>query len=129
VRRGEKLRLPTDPSALGTLRVRLRAWLEAAGAAEGSIRDLVLAADEAAANAIGHSGTRSAFEVELGLDNGHARVVVRDFGRWDETETDPDFGRGLLLIEALTDRCEIAPGPEGTTATLWKRLNGGGGRG
>ncbi len=117
------MRLPSDPASLAILRQRVRDWLHAAGAESEVAHDLVLATVEAATNAIEHSGSRRHFEVDLAVVGRSARIVVRDFGRWDDSETDPDFGRGLFLVEALTERHELRSSASGTTIAMWRTLS------
>lgn len=117
------MRFPSDPASLAILRDRVRDWLHAAGAERDVAHDLVLATVEAATNAIEHSGSRAHFEVELAVVGASARIVVRDFGRWDDSQVDPDFGRGLFLIEALTERHELRSSDSGTTIAMWRRLS------
>ena len=113
-----------DPGELAGARERLRAWLAEVGVNGSVADDLVLAADEALTNAIRHSGTERDAEVELVRVDGTVRITVRDFGRWSEGAGDPDHGRGLVLVDALTDDYELTRDAEGTTLTLNRRVNG-----
>jgi serine/threonine-protein kinase RsbW len=114
--------LAADPAALAGVRAWLRDWLVRAGADEAEIGAIELAADEACTNAVRHSGTSRPVEATALLDGGVVEIGVRDFGRWRPRRADDDGGRGLVLIDALTDRAEISTGREGTTVRMWRRL-------
>jgi anti-sigma regulatory factor (Ser/Thr protein kinase) len=112
-----------DPTALASARARLRRWLADVGADDRVAYDLVLAADEALTNAIMHSGSDRPAQVELTCVDATARITVRDFGRWENDADRPDHGRGLLLVDALTDSAEVTRSERGTTVTLSRRLS------
>ena len=114
--------VPNDPTALGDARSRVRSWLADAGVDADVAHDLVLAADEALTNAIEHSGSAREAQVELARLDGTVRITVRDFGRWNEHPSHDDNGRGMLLVDALTDHVEVARGEGGTTVTLSRRV-------
>jgi anti-sigma regulatory factor (Ser/Thr protein kinase) len=114
--------VPTNATALAGARQRLRGWLAGVGVDDGVASDLVLAFDEALTNAIVHSGSDRDAEVELACVNGMVRITVRDFGRWDHNPNDPDHGRGLMLLDALTDQLEVTRDDGGTTVTLSRHV-------
>ena len=114
--------VPPDPTELAGARRRLSSWLAAVGAAPALITDLVVAANEALTNAIDHSGTRRPVRVELASAEGAVRITVRDFGRWSHEMSNPDNGRGLLLMDALVEQLEVIRADTGTTVRLVRRL-------
>jgi anti-sigma regulatory factor (Ser/Thr protein kinase) len=126
------LRLTCEPASLGGMRRALRAWLADAGASERLAGELLLACNEASANAIEHAGC-SEFEVEAALAADGIRIAVRDSGRWSTPgpvsvrsvpgEPVSGRGRGLALIEALAD-AEIEPTPTGTVVRMFRPLDG-----
>jgi anti-sigma regulatory factor (Ser/Thr protein kinase) len=84
---------------------------------------VVLAVNEAVANAIEHGrAERARVVVEAEIDELVLRATVRDRGRWLDRPSDPDRGRGLLLMEALMDEVAVDRSPEGTTLTLRRRV-------
>ena len=113
--------LPPDPAALAGLRDTVRDWLTIQGVAPDTREDLVLACDEACANAIGHAfwgRPGQPIQVELRRDERDVVVRLRDSGRWREDEVDRDRGRGIEIMRALMDDVEIRTGNDGTIVTL-----------
>jgi anti-sigma regulatory factor (Ser/Thr protein kinase) len=99
-------------------------WLTEAGASRPEIDDLTLAAAEAAANAIEHAYGLAPGVVELRASvakNGIVTVAVRDFGNW-RSPRGTNRGRGLMLMEGLTDEVDVIRRDEGTTVELSRRL-------
>ncbi len=95
---------------LSDVRHQFGAWLRAAAISEGTIADIILAVNEAAANSIEHAylGHKPG-EVRIEAENDGARVHVRiiDKGSWKPARADPGIrGRGLLLIRAVSDWLE-----------------------
>jgi anti-sigma regulatory factor (Ser/Thr protein kinase) len=120
---GVDLRLPAEASALPHLRRVLRNWLDQVGADDQESYDIVLATSEAAANVSEHAyGPAEAhYEVKGTVDEGIVQIAVRDFGRW-RPPRGTNRGRGLLLMNALTDDVAIHHGGAGTEVRLGKRL-------
>ncbi len=90
---------------------------------EGRASDFVLAIAEATNNAAEHayadgSGTVA---VTLELRRGCVVAVIADSGRW-RPRVDDDRGRGLAIMQMLTDECDVRHGPDGTSVTLAVRL-------
>lgn len=118
------LDMPSEPSALGSLRGLLRRWLAQVEASDADVHAIVMACSEACTNAIEHSGAGPDETIAFAavLENGEVEVTVRDRGRWREHRPPSEQGRGLELIEALMDDVHVAPGPDGTTVRLRRRL-------
>lgn len=112
-------RLPSAASSIPVLRRGLRAWLETAGLDEDRTYDLLLAACEAATNAVEHAQEPSEpyVDVTAARDDGHVVITVRDYGQWRERVPSMDRGRGSILISAFAD-VTATPGPEGTTVVI-----------
>ena len=117
------LRLQAGSQTLRSLRRSLRTWLRAAGADADETYDLTLAANEAAANAVEHAygPVEAHYEVGARLTDGVVEIEIRDFGRWRPSR-DSDRGRGLPLMEGLTDDLTVERGEEGTVVRLRRRL-------
>lgn len=112
-----------DPVELAAMRAQLRGWLAQAPLSEALHGDVVLAVGEATANAVehafpeGHAGTVST-EFMQG-DDGMLRLVVRDDGRWRDSEGGDELrGRGLPIIRAVTRDLDIERGPRGTVVRM-----------
>jgi len=114
-----RLRLPAEPATLGAMRSALRRWLAAMGVDERAAYRIVLAANEAAANAIEHAyaATTAEFEVTAAREHGAVVVSVRDWGRW-RAPRDEHRGRGLQLMEAMMDEVRVERQADGTTVWL-----------
>jgi GAF domain-containing protein/anti-sigma regulatory factor (Ser/Thr protein kinase) len=120
------LRLDADPTVLAPMRQSLRGWLAAVGAGEDECYDVLVAATEAAANAVEHAyGPGDArFDVEARAVRGHeVSVVVRDTGSW-RPPRGQNRGRGTLLMQELMDEFEVTTGESGTEVRMSKRLAG-----
>ena len=99
-------------------------WLDEAGATRAQAEDLALAASEACANAIEHAygPAPGLLEVSASISAaGEAVVAIRDFGNWRAPRGE-NRGRGLMLMEGLTDSVEVVQRDEGTTVQLSRRL-------
>lgn len=116
-------------SALVSIRRELRRWLEEdAGLPEPQLHEILIAASEACANALEHSGAQSggaqpAVRIRANCDEEQVRIVVSDRGRWKEPR--PSIGRrrrgrGRIMMSGLSDYMEIRTGPVGTTVELVK---------
>jgi signal transduction histidine kinase/CheY-like chemotaxis protein len=118
-------RLPAEASSIPVLRRGLRSWLETAGVEDDHLYDLLLAACEAATNAIEHAQdpTEPFFEVTSSVGDGHVRIAVRDYGKWRERVPSMDRGRGSTLMSAVGD-IVATPSPEGTTVLISSRPAG-----
>jgi serine phosphatase RsbU (regulator of sigma subunit) len=119
-----RLRLPTEATSLRTMRHDLRAWLARVGAGEAIAHDILVAASEAAANAIEHPRhpSTSVFELVGSAEDGDVEITVRDFGGWKEPTEEADRGLGLRMMEALMDSVEVSSQAGGTEIRLRRRI-------
>lgn len=115
----ERWRFASAPQTIPALRRALRRMLDAAGIDEDQAYDLVLAACEAATNAIEHAQdpTEPFFDVTAEVADGAVTVTVRDYGQWRQRVPSMDRGRGSTLMSAFAD-ITATPGPEGTTVVI-----------
>ena len=121
------LEVPATPEHVGRLRRAVRRWLRSVlGDEDEAVDNLTLAASEALENAAEHAyaGHDEVGTMVLSAHREHdgdraVVITVSDSGRW-RTPTDSTGyrGRGLALIEELTDAHEVRPGPTGTAVTF-----------
>jgi anti-sigma regulatory factor (Ser/Thr protein kinase) len=119
-------RFPAEVESIPGLRRLLGRWLDETGATPRDIDDLTLAAAEAAANAIEHAYGLAPGVVELHAATAGAdtvKVEISDFGNW-RPPRGTHRGRGLLLMEGLTDDVEVVRTGDGTTVELTRRIGG-----
>jgi PAS domain S-box-containing protein len=118
------LTLPAEPSALSSARVVLRRWLRECEASDDESYDIVLACNEAFANAIEHAYGPGDGSVEMnaGLAGHEVSITVRDFGSWREPRGD-NRGRGLGLIETVMDAVNVVKtNADGTEVRMVRKL-------
>jgi PAS domain S-box-containing protein len=119
-------RIPADPEELAPLRRELAAWLADAGLSPDRAADLVLAVDEACANAVEHAygfDRQRQVTVEVARPGEHEVIArVSDSGHWLDHEQDGHRGRGLNIIRAMVDDCRIESDGNGTTVLLTQRI-------
>jgi len=113
------LTLPADPKQLQILRRVLERWLGARPVSRERIGDVLAGTGEAAANAIQHAYGPSGGAVEMEAEWLGDRIVIRirDSGRW-RPPRDPDRGRGIPIMEALSDEVQVSRSEDGTSIEL-----------
>jgi serine/threonine-protein kinase RsbW len=123
---GERLHtvIHAHPNRLADVRRRLSAWLIAHGASRAEANDIVLAAHEAAMNAIEHAyGPGDAeISVSAALREGSVEISIHDSGRWRESRSQ-HRGRGRSIMSSLMDDVAIDSGPAGSTVRLRRHLD------
>lgn len=117
------MRVAAHPGELGRVRRSLTQWLVRVGTTLEQRNDLVLAVNEAVANAVGHAyGPHDAdIVVEAARTDSAVEVSVRDFGSWREPR-DVGGGRGLALIERLMDTTRVTTSPGGTEVRMRRAI-------
>jgi anti-sigma regulatory factor (Ser/Thr protein kinase) len=118
------LRIPASHSAVPFVRFTIVALLGRQGWHPEPICRVMLAASEALSNAIEHgSPPDGRIDVRLIADRGSAELSVRDQGRPDRRRVilppgpPPDNspnGRGLIILERISERLELRPAGAGT---------------
>jgi two-component sensor histidine kinase len=108
--------------AIPALRRLSRRWSEGSTLDPDTAEDLVLAVDEAVTNVVDHAYPDRAGAVRLHLaelDCGEHTVIVEDDGTWRPPPGDPGFrGRGVRLIDGLTDHAVVTHAAGGTTVVM-----------
>jgi anti-sigma regulatory factor (Ser/Thr protein kinase) len=112
-------RIPSDPASIPAFRHALRAHLHRAGVGEDQAYDLLLAACEAATNAVEHAQdpTEPFVDVTATVAGDRVHISVRDYGQWRERMPSMDRGRGSSLMTAVGE-ITATPSPEGTTVVI-----------
>jgi serine phosphatase RsbU (regulator of sigma subunit)/anti-sigma regulatory factor (Ser/Thr protein kinase) len=115
--------VPALPWSLRDIRLAVRRWLSAVGAAPRAVADLLVAVGEASTNAVEHAygpggGT---VRVQLELQLPYVLATVRDTGRW-RLPRNEDRGRGTLFMRDCSDDLRIDHGPTGTNVVIRRRL-------
>ena len=124
-RRGASFRqtIAAEPTELSRLRRLVSAWRRTIQPADRGESDLLLAINEACANAVEHAypdGAPGLIEVTVGHEpDGSYLATVRDFGRWRPPAGASSVrGRGLAIIRDITHGFERRSTGEGTTVTF-----------
>ena len=112
-------RFPSLPGSVRWLRRDLHGVLDDTSLSADVVDDLVLAASEAANNAVEHAQrpTQPYFDVCTELDDESVTVVVRDHGTWRAPRLPSVRGRGLAMMNALGETT-VRSGARGTTVTI-----------
>jgi anti-sigma regulatory factor (Ser/Thr protein kinase) len=116
-----------NPRELAQLRRAIAEWLTGAGADAETRDDVVLAVNEAVANAMEHAyGPVDALvEIEAATSGAGAfDVRVRDFGTWRPDRPAAGGGRGITLMRNLMDIVTVENTPDGTTVHLSRARRG-----
>jgi anti-sigma regulatory factor (Ser/Thr protein kinase) len=117
-----------DVSELAPLRRSLRRWLDANGADEQLVTDLLIAVGEACTNAMEHAyglSPERTFSISAHRSGPTFEVVVTDDGDWrPPAPSTPDGhrGRGLMIMRGLMDDVVITQGDRGTTVRMTKEV-------
>jgi anti-sigma regulatory factor (Ser/Thr protein kinase) len=112
---------PAAPHEVRTMRRALAEWLETIGVEADQRHDVVLAASEAAANAVEHGyryDPTGTIRVEAWASEDSLHVTIEDGGTWREPRRTPDRGRGRVMMEALMRDVDLENGGEGTTVRM-----------
>jgi anti-sigma regulatory factor (Ser/Thr protein kinase) len=118
-----RTRWPAQPEALVAVRHLLRRWLRFHGASDDEAYDILVACQEACANAVEHAygPGRAHFEVDAEQRAAHISVTVRDEGRW-RPPRGSHRGRGLVLMRSLMETVDVEHGDAGTVVVLGRTL-------
>ncbi|WP_282782927.1 MULTISPECIES: SpoIIE family protein phosphatase [unclassified Nocardia] len=120
------LDFPAAPGELAGMRRRLEAWLDSAAVPKEIATDIIAAANEACSNSIEHAylgghPARVELLAESGIDT--VTIDVCDTGVWRPLPADPGHrGRGIAMMQALTDKLDIDHGGPGTRVRMVVRL-------
>jgi serine/threonine-protein kinase RsbW len=117
---------PADPEQLSVIRRELSGWLAPLSLTEDETADVVLAVDEAAANAVRHAyGPDEAGIVELTLWTEAATLCIEvvDHGSWrPPAERPAEGGRGIPLMSHMSESVLIHFDDRGSRVLLRHRI-------
>ncbi|GII75894.1 ATP-binding protein [Sphaerisporangium rufum] len=117
--------VPQDPTVLGDLRDMMRRTLADWGLRDPAdvADDIVLAATEVLGNAVLYGLGPITFTLRVTGETLCAEVTDHGAGRpvYGGTGADDEHGRGLVIVEVLSDEWGVSPGPGGTAKTVWFR--------
>jgi PAS domain S-box-containing protein len=122
------LRIETAATAdqLVRIRHRLADWLRAGGVPEELVADIVLVVSEACTNCVEHAYRGFAagtMLVEVSLAGDEVRTRITDRGSWKMPAANPgNGGRGLPLMQLLSDSMELDATAAGTTIDITFRV-------
>ncbi len=127
VRESSVVLLPCDPASVAVARRRITADLVAAGVFEAAIGDAALVMSELLSNAILHARPLHGrwLQVAWLMDDGLVQIAVSDGGGPTRPHPEPPSlsaigGRGLGIVERLSDRWGVRAESPGTT--VWAVL-------
>ena len=117
--------VPALPWSLRDIRVAVRRWLSAVGAAPRAVADLLVAVGEACANAVEHAygpgGGTVTVHLELQLPD--VLATIRDTGHWrPPSGENQGRGRGIQFMRNCSDDLRIDHGASGTNVVIRRRL-------
>jgi anti-sigma regulatory factor (Ser/Thr protein kinase) len=117
------LQTPAVPASLKPIRTALRRWLACVPASREVTADLVAAVGEACANAVEHAYGPSGggLSVRLMSQPPDVVAVISDAGRW-RPPRGHHRGRGIMLMQALTDEVRIEQTDAGTRVVLRRAI-------
>jgi anti-sigma regulatory factor (Ser/Thr protein kinase) len=112
-------RLVSLPNSVRGMRQDLYDALDTTALSADAVDDLVLAASEAANNAVEHAQrpTEPFFDVCLEVDGHAVTVTIRDHGTWRQPRIPTVRGRGLAMMDALAETT-VTASVRGTTVTI-----------
>jgi anti-sigma regulatory factor (Ser/Thr protein kinase) len=115
-----QIEIPATADRLMYVRRRLSAWLRSFGLPETTAHDIVLAVDEACTNSIEHaySGDAGIIRIDAEPADNQIKVKVADSGVWREPAEKRTRGRGLRIMEALSERLDLFTSDAGTTVQM-----------
>jgi serine/threonine-protein kinase RsbW len=119
---------PADSEQLAVIRRELTQWLAPLGLTEEETADVVLAVDEAVANAVRHAygpNEDGAVELTLWTEPGTLSIEVVDHGSWRPPVPDPsrESGRGIPLMNTMSESVLIHYDQRGSRVLLRHRMH------
>jgi anti-sigma regulatory factor (Ser/Thr protein kinase)/putative methionine-R-sulfoxide reductase with GAF domain len=119
-----RIRLAAKPTVLADVRTTMRRWLSRMDIGGREAAEIIMAVNEACANAVEHaySPAPAEFELQASRTDKEMSFVVSDKGRW-RAPRGRNRGRGLAIINAAMDEVELKSSADGTEITMRKRVD------
>jgi len=118
------------PPRLSDVRHRVSDWLKGNGIGEPLVDDIILVVNEACSNCVEHAyrgREPGRMRIEAEVVDDRVRFCVVDSGSWKVPPDDPGTrGRGLLLINRISDEVTVRGNDDGTSVEMTFRLAGEG---
>lgn len=115
-----------DPRRLTDIRQLLTQWLQEVGTTAERAADIVLVVNEACSNCVEHAYRGREPDrmcIEAKVRDRNVEISVSDSGSWKRPPDDPGTrGRGLPLMNAISDDMTLEGTDEGTTIAMTFRL-------
>jgi anti-sigma regulatory factor (Ser/Thr protein kinase) len=113
---------PAKPEELANIRRVVRTWMAPFALGDDAVADLVLAVDEAVANAVEHAygpDENGTIELMMWTEARALCVEVTDRGRWKSPSQGASMrGRGIQVMHAMTDSVLIHFDARGTKVLM-----------
>jgi serine/threonine-protein kinase RsbW len=122
-----RIEVPATADRLAQIRRRLLAWIAPLGVPDAVVADIVLAVNEACTNSVEHAypDTHGLIKVEATAQDGRIVICVIDRGSWRTPSNLPTTrGRGLPIIEAISDGVKLSRTSSGTTVRITFHIAG-----
>jgi anti-sigma regulatory factor (Ser/Thr protein kinase) len=114
---------PASTDTLAAMRPLLRRWLDRWGAAEDEAYDIIVAVQEASANAVEHAYAPGEATFDVSAEHAHGVITftIRDRGNW-RAPRGQHRGRGLSMMRALMEDVDVTHDERGTLVVLRRTL-------
>jgi anti-sigma regulatory factor (Ser/Thr protein kinase) len=115
-------RWPSQQSSVRAMRLEVRPLLATTGLPADDLEDLLLAASEAAADAVEHAdrSDRRYFDVLAEVGENRAGILIQDHGHWRAPSGAAERGRRMYLMGSLADTT-LSVGARGSMVLLRNR--------
>lgn len=115
--------LRSEAASVAQARARARSWAESYPSEISAAVEVIVS--ELVTNAIRHG--RGSVRIQLRTASHEIRIGVSDVGpgcpHTAEAGVEQTYGRGLQIVQQLTSRGSVQPGPDATGKTVWAHVS------